>query len=136
MATVVKTETSAARNSASSISRSRSRRLRRARKRAGRATDATARSLGFHCYRFMTVIKRQPSGPRVAGMKTAILHIAAAALVAAAPAVAQQRIVKIDGSSTVFPVTEAVAEDFQKAKKRAVHVTVGISGTGGGLKKS
>jgi phosphate transport system substrate-binding protein len=83
----------------------------------------------------MTVIKRQPSGPRVAGMKTPILHIAAAALVAAAPAVAQQRIVKIDGSSTVFPVTEAVAEDFQKAKKRAVHVTVGISGTGGGFKK-
>jgi len=43
--------------------------------------------------------------------------------------------VKIDGSSTVFPVTEAVAEDFQKAKKNAVKVTVGISGTGGGFKK-
>lgn len=46
-----------------------------------------------------------------------------------------QALVKIDGSSTVFPVTEAVAEDFQKAKKGAVRVTVGISGTGGGLKK-
>lgn len=44
-------------------------------------------------------------------------------------------IVKIDGSSTVFPVTEAVAEDFQKGKKGAVRVTVGISGTGGGFKK-
>src|SRR3989338_3054654 len=43
--------------------------------------------------------------------------------------------VKIDGSSTVFPVTEAVAEEFQKAKKGAVNVTVGISGTGGGFKK-
>lgn len=43
--------------------------------------------------------------------------------------------VKIDGSSTVFPITEAVAEDFQKAKKGAVKVTVGISGTGGGFKK-
>lgn len=43
--------------------------------------------------------------------------------------------VKIDGSSTVFPITEAVAEEFQKAKKGAVKVTVGISGTGGGFKK-
>jgi phosphate transport system substrate-binding protein len=43
--------------------------------------------------------------------------------------------IKIDGSSTVFPVTEAVAEDFQKEKKGAVRVTVGISGTGGGFKK-
>jgi phosphate transport system substrate-binding protein len=34
-----------------------------------------------------------------------------------------------------FPVTEAVAEDFQKAKKGRVRVTVGISGTGGGFKK-
>jgi phosphate transport system substrate-binding protein len=35
----------------------------------------------------------------------------------------------------VFPVTEAVAEEFQKDKKGAVRVTVGISGTGGGFKK-
>jgi phosphate transport system substrate-binding protein len=58
-----------------------------------------------------------------------------AAFLAAAPAAAQQRIVRIDGSSTVYPVTEAVAEDFQKAKKQQVKVTVGISGTGGGFKK-
>ncbi|MCA2961897.1 MAG: PstS family phosphate ABC transporter substrate-binding protein [Silvanigrellales bacterium] len=44
-------------------------------------------------------------------------------------------LVKVDGSSTVFPVTEAVAEEFQKAKKGAIKVTVGISGTGGGFKK-
>jgi phosphate transport system substrate-binding protein len=56
-----------------------------------------------------------------------------AATLVATPAYAQ--IVKIDGSSTVFPVTEAVAEDFQKAKKQKVKVTVGISGTGGGFKK-
>jgi phosphate transport system substrate-binding protein len=48
---------------------------------------------------------------------------------------AQAQTVKIDGSSTVFPVTEAVAEDFQKSKKGAIKVTVGISGTGGGFKK-
>jgi phosphate transport system substrate-binding protein len=46
-----------------------------------------------------------------------------------------ERLVKIDGSSTVFPVTEAVAEEFQKEKGGAVRVTVGISGTGGGFKK-
>ncbi|HEV8262723.1 MAG TPA: substrate-binding domain-containing protein, partial [Burkholderiales bacterium] len=51
----------------------------------------------------------------------------------AVPAHAQT--VKIDGSSTVFPITEAIAEDFQKAKKGKIRVTVGISGTGGGFKK-
>jgi phosphate transport system substrate-binding protein len=53
---------------------------------------------------------------------------------AAAP-VAVADVVKIDGSSTVFPVTEAVAEEFQKAHKGKYKVTVGISGTGGGFKK-
>jgi phosphate transport system substrate-binding protein len=42
--------------------------------------------------------------------------------------------VAVDGSSTVFPITEAVAEEFQKVQPR-VRVTVGISGTGGGFKK-
>ena len=59
----------------------------------------------------------------------------AAAFAAATPALAQSKIVKVDGSSTVFPITEAVAEEFQKAKKQAIKVTVGISGTGGGFKK-
>lgn len=43
-------------------------------------------------------------------------------------------LIKIDGSSTVFPITEAVAEEFQKKYAKA-RVTVGISGTGGGFKK-
>ena len=43
-------------------------------------------------------------------------------------------VVKVDGSSTVFPVTEAVAEEFGKVHPK-VRVTVGISGTGGGFKK-
>lgn len=42
--------------------------------------------------------------------------------------------IKIDGSSTVFPVTEAVAEEFNTVAPR-VRVTVGVSGTGGGFKK-
>ena len=44
------------------------------------------------------------------------------------------QVITIDGSSTVFPVTEAVAEEFQKAN-RGTRVTVGISGTGGGFQK-
>ncbi|MCC7202058.1 MAG: PstS family phosphate ABC transporter substrate-binding protein [Nitrospirae bacterium] len=43
--------------------------------------------------------------------------------------------VKVDGSSTVYPITEAVAEEFQGAEKGKTRVTVGISGTGGGFKK-
>ncbi len=46
-----------------------------------------------------------------------------------------RQVIKIDGSSTVYPITEAVAEEFQKEKRGAVQVTVGISGTGGGFKK-
>lgn len=42
--------------------------------------------------------------------------------------------VSIDGSSTVFPLTEAVAEEFMKAN-RGARVTVGVSGTGGGFSK-
>lgn len=42
--------------------------------------------------------------------------------------------IKIDGSSTVYPVTEAVAEEFRKVYPK-VRVTVGVSGTGGGFKK-
>jgi phosphate transport system substrate-binding protein len=42
--------------------------------------------------------------------------------------------VKIDGSSTVYPITEAVAEEFQKANP-GVKVTAAFAGTGGGFKK-
>ncbi len=59
--------------------------------------------------------------------------LCAAALLA--PLAAQAQVVKIDGSSTDYPITEGVAEDFQKSKKNAIKVTVGISGTGGGFKK-
>jgi len=42
--------------------------------------------------------------------------------------------VRIDGSSTVYPITEAVAEEFMLAN-RSARVTVGVSGTGGGFSK-
>ncbi len=42
--------------------------------------------------------------------------------------------IRVDGSSTVYPITEAVAEEFSKVATK-VSVTVGISGTGGGFKR-
>ena len=42
--------------------------------------------------------------------------------------------IKVDGSSTVFPIAEAVVEEF-RATNSKVNVTIGISGTGGGFKK-
>ena len=44
-------------------------------------------------------------------------------------------VIRIDGSSTVFPIAEAVAEEFQVGQRGRVRVTVGLSGTGGGFKK-
>ena len=65
--------------------------------------------------------------------RTAVAAAVVGALSVANCALAQT--VKIDGSSTVFPITEAVAEEFQKSMKGKTKVTVGISGTGGGFKK-
>jgi phosphate transport system substrate-binding protein len=47
---------------------------------------------------------------------------------------ASPSVIRIDGSSTVFPISEAVAEEFQK-ENRDTRVTVGVSGTGGGFQK-
>jgi phosphate transport system substrate-binding protein len=84
-------------------------------------------------------------------MKLLLRHVLPLALVAAlaacgpsandartggsAPATTGPTMVTLDGSSTVFPISEAVAEEFQKAEKNSVRVTVGISGTGGGFQK-
>jgi len=46
----------------------------------------------------------------------------------------QETTVRVDGSSTVFPIMEAFAEEFQKANP-SCRVIVGVSGTGGGFKK-
>jgi phosphate transport system substrate-binding protein len=64
--------------------------------------------------------------------RAAIAVLAAGALAGAAHAA---ELIKIDGSSTVYPITEAVAEEFGAEQKGRVRVTVGISGTGGGFKK-
>ena len=43
--------------------------------------------------------------------------------------------ISVDGSSTVFPITEAMAEEFGNTTGGNVRITVGVSGTGGGFKK-
>ena len=71
------------------------------------------------------------------GLKVAGVSAAIATLAMAIPAVNSQgrSTIKIDGSSTVYPITEAIAEEFQIEKRGSTQVTVGISGTGGGFKK-
>jgi phosphate transport system substrate-binding protein len=76
-----------------------------------------------------TAAAKAPEAPKTAP---------AAPAAAPAPAVDLRTLrgtVKLDGSSTVFPISEAMAEEFQKAAGGNVRVTVGISGTGGGFKK-
>jgi len=73
-------------------------------------------------------------------MKKIVLFMTALAILSVLtlsgqPVMAESKIIKIDGSSTVYPISEAVAEEYQKAKKGTVKVTVGISGTGGGFKR-
>lgn len=65
-------------------------------------------------------------------MKTLIVLLS---LIAFNFTVNAQTLIKIDGSSTVYPITEAMAEEFQSMKKNSIKVTAGISGTGGGFKK-
>jgi phosphate transport system substrate-binding protein len=65
-------------------------------------------------------------------VSTLLSGLAAVAIPHAASA---QSVVKVDGSSTVFPIAEAVAEEFQISKRGKIRVTVGIAGTGGGFKR-
>ena len=68
-------------------------------------------------------------------MKNLVTALITSAFILTAGPVLAQATIKIDGSSTVFPVAEAVAEEFQALKKGQTRVTVGIAGTGGGFKK-
>ena len=73
-----------------------------------------------------TVAKRS----KVIGAATLAATIGLGATVATA----QDNLIEIDGSSTVFPITEAMAEEFMAANS-GVNISVGVSGTGGGFKK-
>jgi phosphate transport system substrate-binding protein len=61
--------------------------------------------------------------------------LAAAACGSSAPSGELSGSIEIDGSSTVYPLTEAVAEEFGAETGGDVRVMVGFSGTGGGFKR-
>ena len=68
--------------------------------------------------------------------KSSVAAVLAALATVSAPGIAAaESVIKMDGSSTVFPIAEAVAEEFQISKHGKVRVTVGIAGTGGGFKR-
>ncbi|HEY8492845.1 MAG TPA: PstS family phosphate ABC transporter substrate-binding protein [Myxococcota bacterium] len=67
--------------------------------------------------------------------RLALAGAAGLGLAAAGGAARAAETIALDGSSTVYPVAEAVAEEFQNRERGQVRVTVGISGTGGGFKK-
>ena len=43
--------------------------------------------------------------------------------------------IAIDGSSTVYPITQRIVEDYQSSKNQAIDIKVDFSGTGGGFAK-
>jgi phosphate transport system substrate-binding protein len=71
---------------------------------------------------------------RVVGVLFAVGLCAALAVTSGCGRPGLQGTIQVDGSSTVYPVTEAVVEEFRKAQP-SVRLTVGFSGTGAGFKK-
>lgn len=67
-------------------------------------------------------------------MKKILLFILGLTLIASCAKKKDDSSVKVDGSSTVFPISEAVAEEFEN-DNRAIHVIANASGTGAGFKK-
>ena len=67
-------------------------------------------------------------------LKMSIVLVALLSLQANKALAQDSKIIRVDGSSTVFPIAEAVVEEF-RATNPHYNVTIGISGTGGGFKK-
>jgi phosphate transport system substrate-binding protein len=65
---------------------------------------------------------------------TLLLALAVVAACAPEARTAYEGAVSLDGSSTVYPISEAVGEEFQGANPKA-RVTIGVSGTGGGFQR-
>lgn len=60
----------------------------------------------------------------------------AVGLALALPLGAWAQSIKVDGSSTVYPISKSVADEFQKARRGAASIIVGMSGTGAGSRNS
>jgi phosphate transport system substrate-binding protein len=68
-------------------------------------------------------------------LDASILTSALAILMASSGVAGAGATIKIDGSSTMYPITDRMAKNFQEARKDPVGITVEISGTGGGFAK-
>lgn len=75
-----------------------------------------------------------PGPGRAPGATLLGLHGLLALSLACGSAPGAERLVVVDGSSTVYPMAEALAEDFQEARPE-YRVIVGVSGTGGGFQR-
>src|SRR5262249_34499299 len=101
------------------------------------STGSSEQRLSRHCHPAAIESRKHSQGVERPMKAISLLTAATIAFagLAVAPKAADAQVIKIDGSSTVFPITEAVAEEFQIQNRGKIRVTVGISGTGGGFKK-
>jgi len=68
-------------------------------------------------------------------LKALLQNVSPAALSLILPALLHAQAIKIDGSSTVYPISKKAADDFHKLMKGTITASVTISGTGGGFRK-
>ncbi|SFN72416.1 PstS family phosphate ABC transporter substrate-binding protein [Nitrosospira briensis] len=68
-------------------------------------------------------------------VKVLRMTVVSGVLISAAGAASADAVIKIDGSSTMYPITEAVVKNFQTTQKDPIKVAVGVSGTSGGFMK-
>lgn len=75
--------------------------------------------------------------PKVFALSIIALTIGAIALLNSCTQVQSQesQSIKIDGSSTVYPITDAMVKEYQNTQPKKSQITVEFSGTGGGFKK-
>ncbi|MGF1457944.1 MAG: PstS family phosphate ABC transporter substrate-binding protein [Leptolyngbyaceae cyanobacterium] len=71
---------------------------------------------------------------KFAGASVALATTIGLLAVSSSQSQAQDGLISIDGSSTVFPITEAMAEEFM-SDNSGINIVVGVSGTGGGFRK-
>ena len=93
--------------------------------------DAATPSLELFTATSLSRHPRSAGAPQTRTVK--LVPTVVSLVIAAGVGCNEAELVTVDGSSTVFPITEAVAEEF-RASGRA-RVTIGVSGTGGGFKK-
>lgn len=73
--------------------------------------------------------------PQLRSLKQVGMSVLLGVIISTANIASAQSIIKIEGSSTVYPITKVVANKFELTRKNVVKVAVDISGSSGGFKK-